>query len=275
MSSSEIDRINKAALEYNKSVAPALKSIAEPLFSYAGLTHLSYTKFIPGTRYLTLSLDCNLVEKYLRQNLDRHVFFDILTLPKNSKRVLSWDSQKDNDLLEFMGGNNYAHGLSVFVRHDQLIEAWHFSTDRNNAAINQFYSNEQHLIDKFIISFIEKAGDIVSTDDKQKLAIYHENRSLDFSVFDGQGDGHLQELLQVNKYPFQANGETVYLYQSEFECLQALSEGLSAKLIAYKLGISPRTVESHLMNVKAKLNLYSKIDLLAAFKQSIYSKLLS
>ncbi len=48
----------------------------------------------------------------------------------------------------------------------------------------------------------------------------------------------------------------------EMECLFYLIRGKTAKKIALILSISPRTVESHIANIKAKLNCETKSDLI-------------
>lgn len=55
---------------------------------------------------MTFTLECHILENYWQQTLDRHVFFDISTLPKHSKMAFLWDAQKDNELIEYMRGNN-------------------------------------------------------------------------------------------------------------------------------------------------------------------------
>jgi DNA-binding NarL/FixJ family response regulator len=58
----------------------------------------------------------------------------------------------------------------------------------------------------------------------------------------------------------------------QYEVLQLLAEGLSAKEIADKLYISPRTVETHKYNMMEELNLKTTTDLIKyAIKHGIVS----
>jgi len=54
----------------------------------------------------------------------------------------------------------------------------------------------------------------------------------------------------------------VYLSQREVECIYHLVYGKTAKMIGKILGLSPRTVETHLNNAKIKLGLSSKTELI-------------
>jgi DNA-binding CsgD family transcriptional regulator len=267
--------INKGALEFNRSATQTLQSIVEPLFAHTGLTHFSYNKFSPGQRYLTLTLDTHMIEGFFNGDFDKFIFFENLKLPKHSKRVVYWDLQKDNDLLQFVRDLNYGHGITILIRHENEIETWSFATDLGNSEMNQLYLNHQTLLENFMISFQDKASQLINNTNQEKFAFYKDNQSLDFSVFDDTHCNHWEDSIKANKYPFFVNGQVVKLSQKEFECVKALSEGLCYKSIANKLGMSFRTVETHLNNSKTKLNVYSKEALLVSFKNSSYSKLIS
>lgn len=65
-----------------------------------------------------------------------------------------------------------------------------------------------------------------------------------------------------------------YLTRRELQCLFYLAKGYSAKKIAKKFNISPRTVETHVNNLKDKFSVSSKSDLIAAcFERNIFSLL--
>jgi len=59
-----------------------------------------------------------------------------------------------------------------------------------------------------------------------------------------------------------AVGSLLILTTRERECLSYITRGYTMKLMANKIGISVRTVESHLNNIKRKLCCRSKIELI-------------
>jgi len=65
------------------------------------------------------------------------------------------------------------------------------------------------------------------------------------------------------------------LSSREKECLRFYLEGETASSIAKQLGLSRRTVESYLDNIKMKLNSYNKTDLLKQAKRLLDNGLLS
>lgn len=55
------------------------------------------------------------------------------------------------------------------------------------------------------------------------------------------------------------------LTKRETDCIYYLIRGMSAKQIGRELGLSNRTVETHLNNVKIKLNCHTRFELINKF----------
>lgn len=58
------------------------------------------------------------------------------------------------------------------------------------------------------------------------------------------------------------NIQNIYLSQRESECLKLLVRGKTIKMSAKILGLSPRTVEHYLENVKIKMGVNTKFELI-------------
>jgi hypothetical protein len=127
------DQINRNAIAYNDSVAPILNNIAKPLYDSFGFTQFSYLKMMPGTRYLMIATDADTMRGYYSQNLDQHLLLDRLIIQKQSKLPIIWDLLDDNPLLQHMRSHGYYHGLSLYHRGNDSIEAWHFAVDKHNS----------------------------------------------------------------------------------------------------------------------------------------------
>lgn len=56
--------------------------------------------------------------------------------------------------------------------------------------------------------------------------------------------------------------DSIYLSKRELECLRLTVMGKPAKQVAFNLGLSPRTVEEYLDNIKRKMNVSSKSALI-------------
>lgn len=62
--------------------------------------------------------------------------------------------------------------------------------------------------------------------------------------------------------------DNIYFSKRELECLSGIVRGKSSKFIAGELGLSPRTVEHYIDNIKNKANCHSKYELI--FKYANY-----
>lgn len=80
----------------------------------------------------------------------------------------------------------------------------------------------------------------------------------------------LQKIQSLHKIPFQEA-----LTKREIECSKLFVLGYSSRKIAKQLEISPRTVEHHIENIKAKLSSHSKSELLSLLQQYQSHDLLS
>lgn len=66
----------------------------------------------------------------------------------------------------------------------------------------------------------------------------------------------------VNRFPIGTEIDSAYLSKREMECLELTVKGKTAKQIAKLLKISSRTVEEYLANVKTKMGVSSKSELI-------------
>ncbi len=76
---------------------------------------------------------------------------------------------------------------------------------------------------------------------------------------------------KTRKYPLGDKYEGIYLSQREAECITCMIMGKTGAGAAKKLGISPRTVEFYVSNMKKKLNCTNKFDLIEKIIASDFS----
>ena len=77
-----------------------------------------------------------------------------------------------------------------------------------------------------------------------------------------QAQAHNQGLEQIHRLAAAAQAQLNVLTPRERDVLDGLVNGHSNKVVAYDLGISPRTVEIHRANLMAKLSVHSLSDAL-------------
>lgn len=67
---------------------------------------------------------------------------------------------------------------------------------------------------------------------------------------------------------FLCNGRDIILNEREFECLVRLMQGKTNKIIGAEIGLSHRTVEYYIDNLKAKVGCLKKKDIVGAVKDT-------
>ena len=72
----------------------------------------------------------------------------------------------------------------------------------------------------------------------------------------------------LQQYSLGPNFKNITLTQREAECVGYVLKGLKYKAIATKMGLSRRTVETYLANIRNKVNCHSKAKLISLIVQS-------
>lgn len=79
------------------------------------------------------------------------------------------------------------------------------------------------------------------------------------------------DVIKQKKRTYLAHHPGIYLTKRETECMTHLIEGKTIKLTAESLGLSDRTVEYYLNNIKAKLQCRTKNELVSRLKNDLQS----
>ena len=156
------------------------------------------------------------------------------------------------------------HGISIFQREENYVDAYVFASSGQNACIQDFFIAHTSLLKDFIKYFQYKAQNLLSHN-KNKLAQY--KNPIDIGYNDEQ-EVKLRQLRknfyrQTNAHNFvKVNNKLIKLSSRERECLYYYTNGDTMKLIARHLDISPRTVETYINNIKVKTGYNFKSDLI-------------
>lgn len=146
-----------------------------------------------------------------------------------------------------------------------------FGLPSNNKADLDFYVNAGAKLKQFIKYFEYHARHLIANG-RQSYSIYmptYYEKSL-------QVPNDFQEPFNINNLDFTIKADLQSkmgeeLTSREKECLSLIAQGYTVKNVALMLQISPRTVESHLANIKDKHGLHSKNQIVEMW-HSIYDK---
>lgn len=185
----------------------------------------------------------NLVKIAEEQNLPSHNF--------NIKYL--WHTDMQDEFLRKTIEFDFCNVFSISHYTNEVFESACFGTHHENMSIVNSYLNNVSTLQKFISYYKNTTENLIAFSDKPKLE--RADRVVPETSFSQQTDKNSDSYL---KFGFE-------LSKRQWECLQHLSTGKSAKEIGNSLEISCRTVESYITIIKAKLGIKSTKELIDYF----------
>lgn len=255
--------INKSALEFHNSTVSRVKKLSSPL-KYLGITTFGYMKMFSDSRYLHIC-DHDEWSKYYFRNIHDAgtVFSKIISMVGLDITPYIWPTDKMDKLLFNLKRHNIFHGLTFYRRTGDYIEHWSFCTEPNNTQIYNLYFQQKDLLWKFVQYFCDNAQDLIDHTDARKLGSYKNGSNIQ------QQNGFLTNE-SINKYLqfietkglfVKNNRNWAYITNFEKKLLQNLTQGLSQRDVAVKMGISENLLQKTLNDLKLKLGVISLRDL--------------
>lgn len=131
------------------------------------------------------------------------------------------------------------------------------------------FINDLPLLQCFVRRFKQEAGDVIRHILKDQLRIDKAIGAPFYSkpnVF--QASTQAQKKIDfLKQLGILHSADDIHLSNRETECIRLLLQGYTAGQSAEAIGLSKRTVEHYLENVKLKTNCYTKLELLEKFKE--------
>ncbi len=256
-------------LHYNESVLPALRDICSPLFSSFGFTTFAYLRFLNNGKLLHVSTNHDWLQFYAGQNLFNDVERyknEINSIPENGIGYFLRSTKVSPDFASLLEKFDLWHAISIYIRHPNYCESYCFATVADNHQIHDLYHNNMDILKHFILYFKSKGHTWLDHSDSAKLFTTTSPSFQEDEKF--LLDKKINEFLsqtKVHKFYFGDNQHSITLSPRQAECLVHLSNGKSTKEIGKKIGISHRTVETHLELLKHKVGRHTKSDLVNYF----------
>jgi DNA-binding CsgD family transcriptional regulator len=131
-------------------------------------------------------------------------------------------------------------------------QIYHFGTAKDDISLNQLYIHQPEQFEIFIYYFQDQLHKNKQAQNLSKLFL-----PFDKEILNQNGNSLPQHHTQTNLIPPVYRyylEDNLYVTEREIECIHWTSEGKTAIEIGQALGISHRTVETHLNNLRQKLN---------------------
>ncbi len=245
-----------------------VQEICNPLFEKFDLAYFSYGKIHADGTCLALTSSPEW-SGYLIEN-QKNVKF-VSPKPKAHVQVDDiislWEGRATPDTMKFFTGLGFYHPIMFVAMGDGYTESFSFASKHDSAQSIESYFNNLVILRKFCAYFRKVADKLVKEANKQENLLVLGEKSLAYNLDDyiSQDEFAGFEIINVR-----IGKATIAITERQRQCLDYLSKGLTAKEIANKMGISPRTVETHLGHVKDKFNVNFKSDLLKIWEDAFY-----
>jgi len=172
------------------------------------------------------------------------------------KGILLWDNWEETSDAFIKVGKpaqdefNISHGVSIFEPSESYCDIYEIGLKRHDSNTALKLATELSYALNFIKHYKERAKGLISYADKHRYKLEYSHDKL----FSPHKHNVILELECRN------NGQLVSferLTVREYECLAWLTRGKTIPEIALILGISKRTVEKFIANIKSKLECYT------------------
>lgn len=228
-----------------------MKMIAKPLFKYFNINCFGYAKTYNDGTHIDLCTAPEWLSCFYSNFYNHSMSHREYTAYKNS--YTSYSQLADQVTVKSMSDDfGLAHGFSIIKKHDHFSEFFGFTTTPDNPNIQNWYYNNIDILENFILYFKEQASDLILTAENDRLILPN---NVPGSISDiylmSQNEEINNQFLNEIK---QSKKPKMHLTDKEFAVMQYIIRGYSMKQTAALLNASPRTIESHLCNLKRKTN---------------------
>lgn len=274
-----------------------LSAICRPLHRL-NIDYFSHVRVKKNGDLTGLASNPGFSENYLRKkyyNADIH-----MAREDNLGEFVLWDAidlDPEAAIMNQEAANfGIQHTFTIIEKNAEWNDYYHFSNSANSKAINQVYLANYDLLKLFIQHFhnnikqskpLSHAYDLVfRIEDEPKKIKFNDDHSSIFTLdkriefLNCLTVDQLESLNKqlISKIQTTAPGSQIEdqmrvknekssltiesFSKRELECIRYTLKGKSAKQISYELKISTRTVEEYLANIKTKMGVYSKSELI-------------
>ncbi len=255
MSNQLVELVNKYTVKYDSKI----KQVCEPLKQHLNIPTFVYYTIDNDGRYTMLSSHPAQLEEYYEQKLylnNPYLVHPSLLHSGCTSIYSTRNSHFTEQEIQSHSRYDIGNPFLIIQKREKIVEGFLFANDLKNPNPIDFISHID-LLKKFASYFIQEAQPLI-------LKMQHDC----FNIKEEKGQAFLtrdpEEILSNNNTKTKEFLNMICpLSTRERQCLELFQQGHSAQATGAILGISQRTVEHYFENIKEKLGVNSKWDLLA------------
>ena len=251
---------NTSALDYSRAMVSLMKKFAEPLFANSCINNFSYIKFYKNNSVINLTTDINWIDYRFKENIKYKILFEseLNSNVLDKPHIYFWPNDTNDKLLEALNHFGIWNGCNIYIPSRNHIEVFSFASAIDKTNMNNFYINNFHTLTQFILYFKNELSLVIDHDSEKNKIITDINFPIMESHENTNSLIYRKKNLIMRDIKRVQFSENVYLTYKEAACCYFLNKGHTLKDISNKIGISTRTVETHINHVKEKTNCCTK-----------------
>ena len=177
-------------------------------------------------------------------------------IPKN---YFLWSEMDIKDPIYLQGRDffNIDNGITFIIKRKDVTYLYIFGSSRDQYTMNNFYLDNIDILQRFIHYFNDTAQKIITEVKDHKIYLpkpqqVNKNRVSTIQMSDTIRKQFFEET-KVNRYFLLNESDSLYLTNKQASCAALMTKGFTSKQIAKTIGISYRTVEGYLLDIKHKV----------------------
>ncbi len=179
------------------------------------------------------------------------------------------ETHLNDDYYKFLHQNGIWHGVNIYRRSAGTVEVFTFARKKNQPVDPNFYLNNLESFLHFLSYFQAKIAGSNYYTSRHKYAFGDTFGKLFINYDDSSCLPMNQNSTENQRIVLTTTLGDVTLSKREGECLRLLSLGKTAKEIGRVIGLSHRTIESYIGNIRQKTGLHTRSDLVEAYQRAM------
>lgn len=264
------------------SYCSEIQAITAPLYEELNITVVRYSRTTSKNQKITLVNNTYWLEQYFKEQfyIPELIRFDdyqtndsgiSLHGPCKSKHptCVFWNKHAD--------ACNYKYILCMYERYENNLELFDFAIHDDDHAGGNKLINNINLLKHFKIYFKAQANEIITKASTMTIPRLPEHLARENFLLglDTEKTNRLLEKMPIKEIYLDGQFSGLKITLAEAKCLKLHMEGYKYKEIGKRVGISSRTVETHIYNMRKRFGISDKHEFIQAIHQhGVYEKLM-
>jgi DNA-binding CsgD family transcriptional regulator len=239
------------------------------------INHLNYIQRNDDGTILYLCSNQNWLAHYFKMGYPSIGAFEQNKAFDNLKHVL-WGSldKRDQILIDSKEMLNIEHGITIVDKLQAGIGFYNFGAHQGTPLLLNQYLNHIEDLHEFVSYFKETALDLLVKASKSRFTLPTDKNIKILLLHNESPVSNDKDLYKEHKSKLLVNAdERIFLTAKENECVEWYFKGKTSSEIAILMGISKRTVETHMEKIKRKLKCSNMFQLGYAIAKIKYQNL--